>query len=86
MTEYALGSWDRVSIWEGSFGGECHVRCCTSASKFMVFIDDGAPKMSRLFANSCAKHLVLAVRKGWTDNKAALKKARPSGKRSISRD
>ena len=40
----------------------------TDYSYEMIFVDDGATKMSRLFFCSCAKHLPIGVRRAWIDN------------------
>jgi hypothetical protein len=63
---------DTVNVIEGSISqkSKCNVKSCNAHAKFMIFNDDGATKMSRLFFCSCAKHLPIAVRRAWVDNRA----------------
>lgn len=66
-----LNDWNKVSVIEGRWTptSKCDVKSCKSIAKFMVFNDDGESKMSRLFFCCCPKHLALAVRKAWIDNR-----------------
>ena len=66
-----INDYDRVTVFEGrlSPSSRCNIKSCNSIAKFLVFNDDGLPKMSRLFFCSCSKHLSLAVRKSWIENK-----------------
>jgi hypothetical protein len=66
-----LNDWNKVNVLEGNFSGKsiCDVKTCKSISKFMVFNDDGNTKMSRLCFCSCSKHLSVAIRKAWKENR-----------------
>ena len=71
-----LNDWNRVSVIEGRFSpkSKCSLKSCKSIAKFMVFNDDGAPKMSRLFSCCCAKHLPVAIRRAWKENTSRAEK------------
>jgi hypothetical protein len=60
-----------VTVARGQWGDKCNVPDypgipgrrikCNGKSKYLIFGDDGATKLSRLAANPCRKHLPLAI-------------------------
>jgi len=70
-----LGDFNKVTVIEGSWSpsSRCSIKTCNSKAKFMVFNDDGEPKMSRLFSTCCGKHLPLTVRRAWAENRERAK-------------
>jgi len=67
-----INDWNNVGVIEGSWTpkSKCNVKGCNRGAKFMVFNDDGKSNMSRLFHCCCGKHLPLAVRKAWSENRS----------------
>jgi len=83
-----LGDFDKVNVTEGSWGKKsvCNIKACKSKAKFMVFNDDGATKLSRLFFCSCGKHLPIAIRRAWKENNERMKKKEANEKRKSKKD
>ena len=79
-----LNDWNTVAVIEGSWTpkSKCDVKSCKRHAKFLLFNDYGAPKMSRLFFCCCAKHLSLAVRRGWDENRTRKKKLEQTEKKT----
>lgn len=67
INRYSLGSNDTVTVSE-KVKGNCCVRGCKKRTGYMVFGDDGAPKMSRLHGQYCALHLYKGVQSAWNYN------------------
>ena len=78
-----INDCDKVTVFEGSLSpnSRCNIKSCNSLAKFLVFNDDGLPKMSRLFFCCCSKHLSLAVRKAWAENKERRQKLKKEQKK-----
>jgi hypothetical protein len=64
---YSLGSFDTVAISK-RIKHKCSVRKCRCKTGYMVFTDDGAPKMSRYTGTFCKKHLEKGITKAWEYN------------------
>lgn len=74
-----------IAVVCGMFGYTCRVqgkavRGCVSKPEFMVFGDDGKPKLSRLDSVVCKKHLPKAVRKCHEYNKKTYPSPHPHAK------
>ena len=78
-----LCDYDAVNVIEGSLTpkSKCDIKSCKSHPKFMIFNDDGATKMSRLFFCSCGNHLPIAIRRAWAENRDCKQKRERKVKR-----
>lgn len=82
-----LGDFNRCTVVQGLLsnsknGRQCFRKRCKKHSRFMIFGDDGIPKMSRFEFQSCRVHLSEAVDLTWENNFKSQKKY--SKKKSMS--
>ena len=71
-----MEQYNRINIGRGSVAGKrnCMIKRCRCRDKFLIFVDDGEPMLSRLFGTSCKGHLSLAVSKAIEYNREELEK------------
>jgi hypothetical protein len=49
---------------------------CKEKAIYGIYNGDGEPKISRLFATPCKKHLHIAIKNAWEDNKKLNEEAK----------
>ena len=75
----ALGDFNMVNVMINFIRSQlvCNVKKrgnCRKKALYVVFADDGKPKLSRLIYTTCKFHLPMAVDRAWEYNKGRSKK------------